>query len=1024
MIVIASPFGGAAYAALTREVARLKAGDPLALVTIIVPSQLVAVAARRHLAAGTSDRPGIAAVELVTLRRLADRLAGPALIAQGRRPAVPIVVTAAVRAVLREAPGMLEPVAEHDATVRALVSAHRELRDLSAAALESVAASSPLTADVVRIHRSVVARLADDWYDERDLLEEATTNVGQGWNGAAILFLPGELSQAEATLISVLNGAGTLSVIAGCTGQPRLDGALATVERAVGAAAPVHAYDPSFATAVFHASDADDEIRCVVRQAVTALSTTAAHRVAILWSAQEPYARLLSEHLSAAGVRWHGAGVVPLVERSVSRGALGLLALAVDGLRRDSMFAWLSGTSILTADGSRVPVQRWERVSRAASVIDESDWEPRLNAFAGRLRAEAQQEAESDDPQDWLVERKHREADQAEALRDFAVALRGRLVELREMTQWSAMASWLDAARQELLGLTDEAATLPETELIAAMRLRSHINGLSTLDAVEPIARLRDLRDGLEQQLTDDLPTQGRPGDGLYVGPISAAQGILADVVFVVGLSDDQYPGRFGEDALLPDEARELAGGQLRGLRDRLDRRHRDLLVAFSAAPNVIATFPRGNLRRSNDRLPSRWLVPTLRNITGDLTLAATKWESALTRAASDGKPVAGSSSYADSVRTTDTPATEQEWRQRAAAGGDTLDHDGVVVAGRELLIARQGSALTRFDGLIGPGMPDPATAQTPISPTSLERWVRCPFAYFMERLLRVRPVESPEDLLRISPLDVGNIMHGALESLLDEGNLPDPAQPWSEQQRERLADITAGLGATYEAQGLTGHPVLWAQDRAKILADLDRALSDDDAYRADRGVRWKSAELPFGRKGTPAVAVQLPDGSQLLFTGYADRVDRRDDGSLVVVDIKSGKASGFKGLDATDPTLHGSKLQLPVYGLAARQSFGSPDTPVEAEYWFVGRDLGNRIGYAVTDEVLIEYARVLGVIVDGLRAGVFPMVPAAPSSWASWVDCAYCDPDGLGTTERHRQWLAKSPDPALSDYVALRFAP
>jgi ATP-dependent helicase/nuclease subunit B len=1021
MTVIASPFGAAAYAELSREVARLKAGDPLALVTIVVPSQLVAVAARRHLAAGAPDRPGVAAVELLTLRRLADRVAGPVLIAQGRRPAVPIVVTAAVRSVLREAPGMLEPVAEHDATVRALVSAHRELRDLTDQALDAVAASSPLTADVVRIDRSVVARLANDWYDERDLLEQATAGVSESWDGAAILFLPGQHSQDELAFISALNRAGTLSVIAGSTGQPRLDGPLAAIETAVGASAATLSADLPIATSLFHASDSDDEIRCVVRQVVAALATTAAHRVAILFSAQEPYARLLSEHLRAAGVRWHGAGVVPLVERSVSRGALGLLALAVDGLRRDAMFAWLAGTSIRRAAGSRVPVQRWERLSRVAAVIDEEDWEPRLDLYATRLRAEAEKEAKADDHRDWLVERKYADADEAEALRDFAVALRSRLVALRAMSKWSQMAGWLDDARKELLGLTDDVTKLPETEQLAALRLRSHIGGLSTLDDVEPVARLRDLRDGLEQQLTDDLPTHGRPGDGLYVGPISAAAGVVADVVFVVGLSDDQYPGRFAEDALLPDEARDLSGGQLRGLRDRLDRRQRDLLTAFKAAPAVTATFPRGNLRRSNERLPSRWLVPTLRNITGDERLAATRWESALIGAARKGAPVASSSSYADSVRTTGAPASEQEWRQRAAAGGDDLAGDRIVVAGRELLDARQSKALTRFDGRVGPGVPDPTAAQTPISPTSLEGWVRCPFAYFMERLLRVRAVEVPEDLLRISPLDVGNIMHGALEGLLNDGNVPDPDQPWSQQQRERLATITRELGAGYEAEGLTGHPVLWAEDQAKILADLDRALTNDDKYRGERGVRWESAELPFGREGRPAVGVRLPDGTRLLFTGFADRVDRSDDGSLVVVDVKTGRASGFKGLDSTDPTLHGSKLQLPVYGLAARQEFGSVTTPVEAQYWFVGRDLGTRVGYAVTDDVLIEYVRVLGVIVDGLRDGVFPMVPAAPSTWASWVDCAYCDPDGLGTTERHRQWQAKALDPALADYLALR---
>jgi ATP-dependent helicase/nuclease subunit B len=1022
MRVITTRYGAQAYAALSEEVARLKAGDPLAFVTIVVPSQLVAVTARRHLAAGRPDAPGIAAVELVTPRRLADRLAAPTAMTQGRRPAVPNVVVAAARTVLRDAPGTLEPVAAHDATIRALVAAHRELRDLTADALDRVATASPLTADVVRLHRHIVELMAPDWYDERDLLAEAAATLRTlAVTASTVLFLPVEPTRAEQGLIAALDGAGTLSVIAGQTGVARLDRWLATIDDALA----LDDNDPSaigvpLATAVFHASDADDETRCVVRHAVQTLRATPSHRVAILWSSREPYARLLAEHLDAAGVRWHGSGVIPLVERNVSRAVLGLLGLAIDGLRRDAMFAWLAGASARDDNGQRVPVQRWERLSRTAAVIDEDDWEPRLDVLATRCRAEADNESASPDARDWLVDKLRRQAEDADQLRDFAVSLRSRLTALRGLTTWPQMAGWLDAARREVLGLTDDLTRLPDAELAAALRVRSHIGGLDALISVEPRARLQDLYDGLNQQLSDDLPTHGRPGDGLYVGPISAAAGLNAEVVYVVGLSDDQYPGRFAEDALLPDEARALSDGQLRDLRDRLDRRHRDLLTAFSAAPSVIASFPRGDLRRSHDRLPSRWLLPTLRAITGDQTLAATRWEAALGVAAAQGQPISGSPSYALSVSTTAAPASEQEWRQRAAAGGDALINDAIVVAGRELLTARRSPRLTRYDGLVGAGVPDPTATGKPISPTSFERWVHCPFGYFMERMLGVSPVESPEDLLRISPLDVGNVIHRSLEDLLNDGEPPAPGVAWSDAQRARLQSIARDIGAQYQAEGLTGHPVLWAQDQAGILVALDRALANDDAYRAGRGARWESAELPFGRKGVPAVTVALPDGSTLAFTGYADRVDRLADGSLVVVDIKSGKASGFSQLDATDPTARGSKLQLPVYGLAARAAKGSPSTPVHAEYWFVGRDLGKRIGYEVTDEVLTEYARVLAVIVDGLRGGLFPMIPVAPSTWSAWVDCPYCDPDGLGTTERHRQWLAKAADPALSDYLDL----
>ena len=35
-------------------------------------------------------------------------------------------------------------------------------------------------------------------------------------------------------------------------------------------------------------------------------------------------------------------------------------------------------------------------------------------------------------------------------------------------------------------------------------------------------------------------------------------------------------------------------------------------------------------------------------------------------------------------------------------------------------------------------------------------------------------------------------------------------------------------------------------------------------------------------------------------------------------------------------------------------------------------------------------------------------------------MQCPYCDPDGLGTTDRHRDWLRKVTAPELAGYLDL----
>jgi hypothetical protein len=163
-----------------------------------------------------------------------------------------------------------------------------------------------------------------------------------------------------------------------------------------------------------------------------------------------------------------------------------------------------------------------------------------------------------------------------------------------------------------------------------------------------------------------------------------------------------------------------------------------------------------------------------------------------------------------------------------------------------------------------------------------------------------------------------------------------------------------------------------------------------------------------------------LPDGRQLRFRGKADRLDVGDDGTLHVVDYKTGGYSSYRGLDEENPDDRGRRLQLAVYGVAAREHRGTPDADVRAEYWFVSsKGKFRRIGYPVTDAVLARVCATLDTIVRGIEAGVFASHPTETSS-SPWIECAPCDPDGLGTTELRRAWERKRSSAALAPYADL----
>jgi ATP-dependent helicase/DNAse subunit B len=565
----------------------------------------------------------------------------------------------------------------------------------------------------------------------------------------------------------------------------------------------------------------------------------------------------------------------------------------------------------------------------------------------------------------------------------------------------------------DLYGAGESFRQLPAEEQYAAAVVESSLAGLATLDAFEPRADLQSLTEVLALGFESALPRVGRFGEGVFVGPLSAVIGMDLDRVYVVGLAEDGYPGRLHEDALLPDELREVTDGELMSARERLDAKHRHLLAAFASAAHVTASFPRGDLRRSTARLPSRWLLDTLRALTGDPELAATDWESGE-------EHLVSSASYATSVTSTDRPAHEQEWRVLAATAGRELDDD-VVNAAQALAQARASDSFTRYDGNLrgAPDLPDYAHQDRVISPTSLETYARCPHRYFVEKMLRIEPIEQPEEIITISSMDIGNLIHTCMDELIAEAKrdhtLPSYGEPWTDAQRRRLAEIAAAQAKNFADRGVTGHPLLWQREEAQVVVELDRMLDDDNAWRAERQARVVGSELEFGRNGVNPVVIAVADG-EVRMLGSVDKVDETRDGVMLVTDIKSGNAKPFTVLEK-DRVAAGTKLQLPVYAYAARQLLGGKH--VEAAYWFVRKDAGRRIKITLDDELEQLYADTLGTLVSSIAAGRFPPKPSDQPSYL-WVDCPYCDPDGRGHGDLRQQYERKRLDPALHELIDL----
>ena len=169
-------------------------------------------------------------------------------------------------------------------------------------------------------------------------------------------------------------------------------------------------------------------------------------------------------------------------------------------------------------------------------------------------------------------------------------------------------------------------------------------------------------------------------------------------------------------------------------------------------------------------------------------------------------------------------PATDQEHRLRALLAAGTAA-DPVLTAGIEVVSARRSHRFTRFDGnLAGLQIASPAAPGSVTSPTRLERWAVCPLAYLLQDVLRAAPVDNPEEALEITHLDWGNLVHQALERFILEvlerpaAERRAPHQPWPDADRARLLRIGEEVWDGYQAAGLTGRPIFWRRDKARVL--------------------------------------------------------------------------------------------------------------------------------------------------------------------------------------------------------------
>ena len=1040
MQVYLESYGRPARERLQALVAEAKAGNPLAPVTVVPPNAYAGIGLRRVLAGDG----GLLNVGFMALARLAEQLGAPTMAAQHRRPLSGAAEMAFIRTVAMELVGQepLGSVAAHSTLHQSMQVAFKEMVRLTESELDMLAREGPLRKATVELYRRFRERTTE-YYGPEDEAWAATEAVRSGRGqpalqdvGALVFFLLTRPSPGEMALLTALSDAVPCSLVVGRTGEDGIAAAEGAWWDRLGKASAEGSPQSSLhldarPESIVSAPDAREEVRQAVREMLQkAEEGVPFHRMAALYRRQDPYAFQLRMELGFAGIPVAGPDPSPLRDSVAGRLLTGLLGVIREDFSRAALMQWLADAPVwnaasnLSASGD---LQRWEGLSREAGVVRGLEqWKERLQGvIANSVRRRQGAEARGD-----LTEAQARGYGEAISSAERLVAFVERLSQgkpPKDGSRWSAFTKWAkDAIERYGQGKND----WPPQQQDALVRVESALEELGKLDAVEPDTALGEFQQALTHALSAYGARSGATGTGVFVAGLGSATGMEFDTVWLLGMSEGDYPGRSGEDPLLPEYVRaNVRIGSLPLRREAQVGERRDYLAALAAGQRRRLSYSRVDPVERRAQYPSPWLLEAAMTLAGErvsserLHTYDAPWltviesmEDAL-RLAEGGRAADGHDYDVQALAGWQRTGSHLRFHALAMQGGPL---------GRALAMerARATNQLTEWDGFVG-GIAGSSrrlggSLWQVMSPTRLEAWATCPYRHFLGSVLNLSAWETPEDVLTISPLDRGSLVHSILERFIKEILAAGPLSPredWTPQHRARLREIAHEEFREAERKGVTGRRVLWEVAQEDILQDLERFLDDDAQYRSAEGMQPHHVEYAFGFDGAP-VAMALSGGGEVRFRGFIDRVDVAQDGlSAVVMDYKTGSSRQYAKMK-DDPLMAGKRLQLPLYALAVRETL-LPEAALRGEYWFISANGGYTRVPVTLDAIEAQFKGVVQAIAEGVRGGVFPANPG-PAGFGGHENCRYCDFQRICPTNKSALWARKGGSTLAEAYTKL----
>ena len=699
-----------------------------------------------------------------------------------------------------------------------------------------------------------------------------------------------------------------------------------------------------------------------------ALRTILRDRVAfdsaeLLYTSRDPYLPLAFELTSQLSIPATFAEGIPVTFTRPGQAALGFLHWLADDFDAARLQRIARAGAIKTGSEVLSPFA-FGRILRAAMIGWGRDrYVPRLEAYLARLESEPE------------IARVHEALKLARAL-----------------------LSVVDApslAESTLQFLDTFAATRNEVDGMALAALRRMLRELMELPpaATSPRAAMDRLADAIAAiHVTASNP---RPGH-LHVAPVRSGGWSGRTALFVLGLDDAKHPGSGLQDPILLDTERS-AIGRLELLGDAPARNSARLRALFFRAPEARWTlsYTELDLRERRARFPSRDLLEAYRGAAGSDDATYVQLVTAATPAA---------------FLENEVPLSATEWwlgqRNREAV----LAAHPWLAAGERARLARQSDAITEYDGRITVAREeiDPRLTGRVLSASQMEKMARCPFGWFLERVLKIEPVEELERVADqwLDARQFGVLVHEVLQKVMDELSLVETS-PSLGAHLGRIHALAEEALARWRAEVPPGAETAFARQRDELLTACEIFLRTEE--RGATRIVPRFFELPFGRDDD-LFAIPL-GGCEVRLRGSIDRVDQDvTTGDWEVWDYKTGSLYEYHDVWRLK---RGTKLQHAVYSRALEvilRARGLSGKVQCAGYYFPTTKGGGERSARACDPGELEHA--LNLLFDVIGSGWFPQPDEGSCGFCPYPDI--CGAKEVAAERLARKQAAHADDPAV----------